>query len=179
MIKNGVGNYSVYFLLITFWYNNNMSKTIKFIKESNRIEGIHRDPTKQEIDTMHMFMDLEYLTIQDVENFVNVYQPGAQLRDKYGMDVMIGYDLKLGCPEVRPALEQIIFRANGFKSDPNSKRKEEVPWFVHVDYERLHPFMDGNGRSGRAIWAWMHGRRSIEYRRGFLHSFYYETLTYC
>jgi hypothetical protein len=29
------------------------------------------------------------------------------------------------------------------------------PYPAHIRYEKLHPFMDGNGRSGRAIWALM------------------------
>jgi hypothetical protein len=42
----------------------------------------------------------------------------------------------------------------------------------HVAYEVLHPFTDGNGRSGRALWAW----RVRDFPLGFLHTFYYQTL---
>lgn len=41
---------------------------------------------------------------------------------------------------------------------------------------------DGNGRSGRALWAWMMLCRGGSYGRakvielGFLHTFYYQTL---
>jgi hypothetical protein len=52
-----------------------------------------------------------------------------------------------------------------------------APWEIHVRYERLHPFMDGNGRSGRAIWAWMRRREGRDpFALGFLHAAYYEAL---
>ena len=53
---------------------------------------------------------------------------------------------------------------------------ETDPWVFHVQYERLHPFTDGNGRSGRALWAWQMMRRREGLALGFLHRFYYQTL---
>ena len=50
------------------------------IRESNRIEGIHREPTQTEIDIHLWFLTLDKIEISDLENFVNIYQPNAKLR---------------------------------------------------------------------------------------------------
>lgn len=51
------------------------------------------------------------------------------------------------------------------------------PFQMHNKFVHLHPFMDGNGRSGRAIWArQMINHMGYDFNPGFLHVFYYQTL---
>lgn len=51
------------------------------------------------------------------------------------------------------------------------------PWKMHVAFEKLHPFMDGNGRTGRALWAWHMKQLGLDpFALSFLHRFYYQTL---
>ena len=52
------------------------------------------------------------------------------------------------------------------------------PWTCHVAFEDLHPFMDGNGRTGRAVWAHkMITLGALPFALPFLHRFYYQTLS--
>ena len=135
---------------------------LAFICESNHIEGIHRDPTEGEIEEFERFMGQDEITLADMIQFVSIYQPDAELRDRPGMNVTVGgYHPPAGCISVKTRLMDIL-----------SDAKKGDPFAIHLRYERLHPFMDGNGRSGRMLWMWMMREAPL----GFLHTFYYQTL---
>jgi Fic/DOC family len=143
--------------------------THALVDESNRIEGIDRPPTEAEIREHERFVGLENLTISELQSFVKIYQPNARLRSFPGMDVQVGsYVPPKGGEHIVAQLQALI-------SAINSERVS--PWDAHVQYERLHPFSDCNGRSGRILHHWQLRRsnRSI----GFLHEFYYQTLRKC
>lgn len=119
-----------------------------FVRDSLRIEGIHRDPTMKEIGEHKKLLGLKALTVQDIEAFVAEIEPGAKLRRDIGMDVRIGNFFPLrGGPRVERELYSLL-------TDISAGEAEGPPWPLHIAYEELHPFTDGNGRSGRAIWAW-------------------------
>jgi hypothetical protein len=138
-----------------------------FVRESNRIEGITRDPTGDEIDAHAAFINVSFPCTSDLEGFVAIIAPGHRLRDKHGLDVRVGNHIApRGGPEIRQALDTLLARvAEGADL--------YHPWQCHIDYETLHPFTDGNGRSGRALWLWQMQTAPI----GFLHQFYYQTLS--
>lgn len=144
---------------------------LRFIAESNKIEGILRNPTLKEIEAHAKFIQLPSVAIADLEAFVAVCAPGHRLRNAVGMDVSVGnYVPPAGGDRIPLVLENILSAAD-FSS--------ATPYWTHRDYESLHPFTDGNGRSGRALWLWMHIKRGRDYlalHRGFLHTWYYESL---
>jgi hypothetical protein len=142
--------------------------TVEKIRESNRIEGIHRDPTTAEIQEYERFMQLKTVSVADMEAFVNVYQPGKMLRESIGQNVRVGTHIPPeGGPHIRAKLRALLQVINTGGSSP---------WLAHVDYEMLHPFMDGNGRSGRMLWYWYMEALGHSTDLGFLHTFYYQTL---
>ncbi len=132
-----------------------------FVAESNRIEGIG---TVKELEiNAHEYFLNHPVSIASLGRFVDVVA-NAQLRDGVGMDVRVGNHLPIpGGPIVREKLDSIL---NGI---PLSV------YATHREYETLHPFMDGNGRSGRALW--LHHMGGIGGAPlGFLHHWYYMSL---
>lgn len=139
----------------------------EFVRESNRIEGIHREPSRAEIEALDAFISLDCVSIGDLQAFVEINQPGAVLRDRPGLDVRVGNHFPpRGGPEIREALQSIL----------DGALAQDHPYLVHCAYEFLHPFTDGNGRSGRALWAWGMWQAGATLNRLFLHEFYYQTL---
>jgi hypothetical protein len=136
--------------------------------ESNRIEGMGK-ATPEEVAATARFLSRKELTISDFVDLVKVYQPDARPRFVQGLNVRVGnhYPMR-GGPGVQAYFQDLIETANVW-------REPKGAYASHVDYENLHPFTDGNGRSGRALWLWQMG--GIERAPlGFLHHFYYQTL---
>lgn len=155
-------------------------KLIDFVRKSNLIEGIRREPTTGEVAAHREFLEDKVLDVGLFVQFVNIIQPGALIRDNVCMDVRVGdHTPMLGGPMVLKGLESIINRVNDLQNDVDYQidkpRQPNHAYLVHREYEDLHPFMDGNGRSGRVLWLRMMG--GIErVPLGFLHHWYYQSL---
>lgn len=142
---------------------------VDFVEESNRIEGITRPPTDHEIRVTDNFIRLRRVEMSDLAALVSMLAD-AEPRFQPGMDVRVGsHTPPRGGPEVEHQLAELLEWMHDGRL---------TPYEAHRAYETLHPFMDGNGRSGRALWAW-HMLRSRTNPFGglsFLHRWYYQSL---
>lgn len=148
------------------------SALVEFVRRSNEIEGISGEPQEHEVRAHADFLAAGALTEGLVTDLAALLTGGyGRLRDTPGMNVRVGPHLPPpGGPMVAAELRGLLRRINEGHIDP---------WTAHVEYEMLHPFMDGNGRTGRAIWLWhCGGVGALDDLPplGFLHAFYYETL---
>lgn len=151
-----------------------------FAAESNRIEGIHSDKAHfVHAAALESFCGLEVIQIENLVNFVEVIQPGARLRDKRGLNVRVGPHIPVyGGPQVADALYDILqdlWAATTF-TGVGIGETDGLAYALHQRYEWLHPFTDGNGRSGRALWLWQMLRGGYDGGLGFLHKWYYQSL---
>lgn len=141
---------------------------LAFAVESNKIEGIiNRDDVHA--GALKTLLKRSSLTAGDIITFVAAIEPGARLRDKPGMNVVVGnYYPPPGGPEVKVRLEALLDAVS---------TNAATPYRLHVEYETLHAFLDGNGRSGRAVWLWQKDKFSTYWPElGFLRSWYYSSL---
>ena len=139
---------------------------VDFLMESNRIEG-KWSVAPSEVNAALEFLALEAVTVEDLCRLALALEPRAQLRNRAGMNVRVGPHLPPpGGPGIPNQLHGILSHAGDW-----------TPYLMHVKYETLHPFMDGNGRTGRLLWLWMMLQVGDEMPPlGFLHSWYYQSL---
>jgi len=141
-----------------------------FISESNHIEGIDSVGDNEEAaytEFLECFGEDDDDDIKELEKLVSVIQPNAHLRSLPGFDVQVGTHIPPpGGPKIVEALNYVL-----------DVMWESTPWETHLSYESLHPFTDGNGRSGRALWLYHMQYRELDWSLGFLHTFYYQVLS--
>lgn len=149
------------------------TRMLTFLAESNAIENITTPPTDRDAEIARGFIDLPRIRVADVVAFQATIAPGKPLRDKPGMNVQIGGDTPMpGGPQIGVELGNLLHQVQ-----KDGHYLNRSPRMAHIEFEKLHPFLDGNGRTGRLLWAWHMQHRGLDpFALPFLRTFYYQTL---
>ena len=142
-----------------------MERLQEFLTESNKIER-KPPPTGTELYSAMYFLDRP--TLLNLSDYVKKTSD-AELRNKTGMNVRVGSHI---APKGGP---WIFHSAKSLVDIAKDNLTPESAYRNHREYEHLHPFMDGNGRSGRLLWyLQMREKAPI----GFLQQWYYQSLEF-
>jgi Fic family protein len=125
----------------------------EFLRESNAIEGVYdEDSFRQAVIAWTYLKKQKVLTTSVVLKTHKLLMLHSDLRPNekgYFRIVRVYVGGREGAPwrEVPELMRKWTFE--GLRSLP-----EIDPKFLHVEYEKIHPFVDGNGRTGRMFMNW-------------------------
>lgn len=139
-----------------------------FLRESNAIEDVF-----DEDSYMQAKYAWEYLLTE------NELTPGVILKthkilmlhshlmpDERGyyrrIDVMVGGHIKMDWRQVPFEVRTLTERIRLIADFPYTKKDlETMSQSLHIQYENIHPFVDGNGRTGRMFMNWWRIKRGL------------------
>lgn len=123
-----------------------------FLRESNFIEREYSEQALSDAITAWQYLKKEdQLTVDVVLKTHKLLMRTRDFPKEYmgkfrWIPVYIGNREGLHYSQIKPAMEVWLLNANLYKE--HWKRN-------HVRYEHIHPFADGNGRTGRMFMNWM------------------------
>jgi len=131
--------------------------------------GTHRAVLLKHADATERLIRKTSVSVDDMLRLAEILSPGTQLRTVPGMNSIVGQSFRPlpGGPLMENRFYDLIRRANN----------GEHPYKIHQEYLTLHPFRDGNGRTGRVLWAWGMINQDIRpwLKVGFLRAWYYQS----
>lgn len=132
----------------------------KMLDESNKIEGVYdEDSLKQAIYAWEYLSEQTELTPHDVLRTHKILMLHHKLLpDEKGYfrrcAVWIGGKQGMHHEKVPKATAEWVHEMNDDFYKKLDLNLEQISKELHIRYEKIHPFVDGNGRTGRMFMNW-------------------------
>lgn len=157
----------------------------RFVIQSWKIEGESLSAEDAaRITNLHLAaLDRKKWTAASLTKWLQQTLPDQKLRDEEGLLAFVAdHAAPPGGPGIRKALNALLREIQAPPQPMNRYEAEGRCWRHHCEFETLHPFTDGNGRTGRMLWIWE--MRHVGFPEaltwllplGFLHHAYYSAL---
>lgn len=146
---------------------NNMKKPVKdlvdvlkFLYESNAIEDVWDEESLEDaLDAWRFIIDEEKLTPENIKMTHRIlmrrHLKGSYLGEFRQQPVWIGGREGLASILIPEAIKMWCKIVN------KKNKKEHIIEKDHVEYEYIHPFIDGNGRTGRIFMNWQRVKNGL------------------
>lgn len=144
-----------------------------FMRESNWIEGERETPTvgklhSNDLAAASRFLDLPLTEHNLKELHLQLSEGRDILRGEYrNVQVMVG-NYYPPAPVIVPGMMGNLFL----------DLKDLDSFEAHIRFEKIHPFEDLNGRTGRLLWLHKYIVDGRDIPVSFLQIFYYQTLSH-
>lgn len=135
------------------------TQVIEFLRENNAIERVYDEPSlNRAIYAWKWLIQREKLTMQAILRVHSLLAPNDLPPEWIGKfrrcPIYIGNHEGLAWNKILEALKEWLKFMNANAVNPTPDQAEQWAKDWHVKYEKIHPFVDGNGRTGRMFMNW-------------------------
>ena len=138
---------------------------LEFLNESNAIEGVYDEDSLQQAQYAWEYLLNENVLSNSVvtktHKILMLHQPLFGYQRGYFREEQVWVGNREGKPwkEVPGLIEHWCMNVNDLINNRSTEKDsseflERVIREQHVSYEKIHPFVDGNGRTGRMFLNW-------------------------
>lgn len=134
---------------------------IDFLKQSNYIEAEYGDDALCDAKKAWDFLIEENnLSTLNILKTHDILMESRELLKEYKgkyrrVSVMVGGQICPSADEVPERMDRWFLHAK------NTDVTEEIIKEMHIQFEKIHPFVDGNGRIGRIIMNWQRVKKGL------------------
>lgn len=139
----------------------------KFMLESNKIEGEDRlNPGDDCALEVACYSIASTFDIRDIHKILTRHLKVNWSGEWRTCQVYVGNHIPCSPEHVANAMEDYM-----------SKWDDMDSWTAHNEFQKIHPFQDFNGRTGRLLWLNKAIDEGYNYNIPFLQMYYYQTLS--